>query len=53
MSVRRKNAIFTEPVLVADVEYRTWTDGGKLRRPSLKGIRERADGVQIFDLSAG
>ncbi|WP_034885492.1 non-homologous end-joining DNA ligase [Ensifer aridi] len=53
VSVRRKNAIFIEPVLVADVEYRTWTDGGKLRRPSLKGIRERADGVQIFDVSAG
>ncbi|MDW9786778.1 ATP-dependent carboligase [Sinorhizobium meliloti] len=43
VSLRRKNAVFVDPVLVAEVEYRAWTDDGKLRHASFKGIRERAD----------
>jgi len=50
VSLRRKNAVFTEPVLVADVEYRAWTDDGKLRHASFKGIRERDDDVEIYSL---
>ncbi len=50
VSLRRKNAVFTEPVLVADVEYRAWTDDGKLRHASFKGIRERADEATIYHL---
>jgi bifunctional non-homologous end joining protein LigD len=50
VDLKRKNAVFTEPVLVAEVEYRTWTDEGKLRHPSFKGIRERADDVEIYSL---
>ncbi|MGZ2478004.1 ATP dependent DNA ligase [Sinorhizobium medicae] len=41
--LRRKAAVFVEPILVADVEYRAWTDDGKLRHASFKGIRERED----------
>jgi ATP-dependent DNA ligase len=41
VNLRRKNAVFTEPVLVAEVEYRTWTGDGKLRHPSFNGIRGR------------
>ncbi|APG87564.1 DNA ligase-like protein (plasmid) [Sinorhizobium americanum CCGM7] len=52
VSLKRKSAVFTEPVLVAEIEYRAWTDEGKLRHPSFKGIRERADEVTVFDLSA-
>lgn len=40
VALRRKGAVFTEPVLVVEVEYRAWTDDGKLRHPSFKGIRE-------------
>ncbi|XEN29804.1 bifunctional non-homologous end joining protein LigD [Ensifer sp. WSM1721] len=50
VSLRRKNAVFTGPVLVAEVEYRAWTDDGKLRHPSFKGIRERADDASVFEL---
>lgn len=50
VSLRRKNAVFTEPVLVAEVEYRAWTDDGKLRHASFKGIREGADEVGVYDL---
>ncbi len=42
VSLNRKGAVFVDPVLVAEVEYRTWTDDGKLWHPSLKGIRDRA-----------
>lgn len=33
--------MFVEPALVAEVEYRAWTDDGKQRHASFKGIRER------------
>lgn len=30
---------------------RAWTDEGKLRHPSFKGIRERADDAGVFELA--
>ncbi|RVM91449.1 non-homologous end-joining DNA ligase [Sinorhizobium meliloti] len=51
VTLRRKGAVFVEPVLVADVEYRAWTDDGKLRHASFKGIRPREDEAAIFELS--
>jgi bifunctional non-homologous end joining protein LigD len=50
VSLKRKNAVFTEPRLVAEIEYRAWTDDQKLRHPSFKGIRERADDAGVFTL---
>ncbi|RVL00215.1 ATP-dependent DNA ligase [Sinorhizobium meliloti] len=50
VALRRKGAVFTEPMLVAEVEYRAWTDDGKLRHASFKGIREREDGAGVFEL---
>jgi bifunctional non-homologous end joining protein LigD len=35
-----KGAVFVEPRFVADVEYRERTQGGQLRAPSYKGLRE-------------
>lgn len=40
---RGKNLIFTRPDLLAEIEYRGWTEDGKLRHASYKGLRERAD----------
>ncbi|MHB1946980.1 MAG: DNA ligase D [Gammaproteobacteria bacterium] len=34
-----KNAIWIEPVLVAEIEFTEWTESGTLRHPSFKGIR--------------
>ncbi|HEX5896389.1 MAG TPA: non-homologous end-joining DNA ligase, partial [Thermoleophilaceae bacterium] len=34
-----KGAIFVEPSLVAQVEFREWTKSGTLRAPSFKGLR--------------
>jgi bifunctional non-homologous end joining protein LigD len=35
-----RTAVFAEPKLVADVEFREWTEGGQLRAPSYKGLRD-------------
>jgi bifunctional non-homologous end joining protein LigD len=35
-----RGAVFAEPELVAEVEFREWTDGGQLRAPSYKGLRD-------------
>jgi bifunctional non-homologous end joining protein LigD len=37
---REKNAIWVEPQLVADVEFRAWTSDGILRHASFQGLRE-------------
>ncbi|RVL15845.1 non-homologous end-joining DNA ligase [Sinorhizobium meliloti] len=50
VELKRKNAVFAEPVLVAEVEYRAWTDDGKLRHATFKGIRERADGSMVYEM---
>lgn len=36
VSLKRKDAVFVEPVLIAEVEYRAWTDDGKLRHASFQ-----------------
>ncbi|MCM5693362.1 hypothetical protein M8037_32395 [Sinorhizobium meliloti] len=51
VDLKRKGVVFTEPLLIADVEYRAWTDDGKLRHASFKGIRERADDAITFEFS--
>ncbi|MEY9196658.1 bifunctional non-homologous end joining protein LigD [Sinorhizobium fredii] len=50
VNLKRKGAIFVETVLIAEAEYRAWTQDGKLRHPSFKGIRERADDATVFEL---
>ncbi|CEK10056.1 DNA ligase D [Legionella hackeliae] len=35
-----KNAIWVNPVLIAEVEFSQWTSEGKLRHPSFKGLRK-------------
>ncbi len=38
-----KDAIWVEPVLVAEVDYTEWTREGRLRHPSYKGLRDDID----------
>ncbi|MGR9253307.1 non-homologous end-joining DNA ligase [Rhizobium leguminosarum] len=47
---RKRNAVFVRPELVAEIEYRAWTDDGKLRHSSYKGLREVQDNAAICEL---
>jgi bifunctional non-homologous end joining protein LigD len=35
-----RGSVFVAPELVAEVEFREWTEGGQLRAPSYKGLRD-------------
>jgi bifunctional non-homologous end joining protein LigD len=50
-----RGAVFSEPELVAEVEFREWTAGGSLRAPSYKGLREdkAAEEVVREDVAGG
>ena len=39
-SLARKGVVWTEPELVAEVDYRGWTADQQLRHASFKGLRE-------------
>lgn len=47
---RKRNAVFLEPKLVAEIEYRAWTHDGKLRHASYKGLREREDNADVYSM---
>jgi bifunctional non-homologous end joining protein LigD len=47
---RRKDVVWVQPTLIAEIEYRAWTDDGKLRHASYKGLRELQDNAAIFDM---
>jgi len=40
----------TPPELVAEIEFRAWTDDGKLRHASFKGLRDEADEASVYRL---
>src|SRR3954468_4461595 len=41
------NAIFTDPALVAEIEFAGWTASGMLRHPSYKGLREDVASAEV------
>lgn len=48
----RKNIVWLQPTLIAEIEYRAWTGDGKLRHASYKGLREVQDNPAVCELSA-
>ena len=50
MFERRKAARWTTPALVAEIEFRAWTEEGKLRHASYKGLRDEADENSVYEL---
>ncbi|WP_026242296.1 non-homologous end-joining DNA ligase [Rhizobium leguminosarum] len=48
---QRKNVVWLQPTLIAEIEYRAWTDDGKLRHSAYKGLREVQDGVTVYDIA--
>ncbi len=47
---RREVARWLSPELVAEIEFQAWTDDGKLRHASFKGLRDEADAADVFNL---
>lgn len=49
--IKGKNLVFAQPTLIAEIEFRGWTNDGNLRHASYKGLREVQDNAAVFDLS--
>jgi bifunctional non-homologous end joining protein LigD len=43
-----RGAHFTEPTLVAEIEFSDWTAGGSLRQPRYKGLRDDKPATQVI-----
>ncbi|UAX94727.1 non-homologous end-joining DNA ligase [Ensifer adhaerens] len=50
VTLARKGPFFCRPMLVADIEYRAWTQDGKLRHPSFKGVREMEGPAEVYEI---
>jgi bifunctional non-homologous end joining protein LigD len=48
-----RNAVFVEPELVAEIEFREWTAEGVMRAPSYKGLRDDKQSVEVTRERAG
>lgn len=48
VAVDKKAVVFAQPTLIAEIEFRAWTDDGKLRHASYKGLRDVQDNAAIY-----
>ena len=46
--VKQKDVHFVLPTLIAEIEFRAWTQDGNLRHPSYKGLRELQDNASVY-----
>lgn len=50
--VKGKNIVFSQPTLIAEINFCGWTDDGNLRHASYKGLREVQDNAPIFEIDS-
>jgi bifunctional non-homologous end joining protein LigD len=48
-----RHAVFVEPELVAEIEFREWTSDGVMRAPSYKGLRDDKEAVWVVREETG
>lgn len=44
-----KRLVFSQPTLIAEVDFRGWTTDGHLRHASYKGLREKQDNASVYE----
>ena len=49
--VGNNDVFWVHPTLIAEIEFRAWTADGKLRHAAYKGLRERQDNADVFNLT--
>jgi bifunctional non-homologous end joining protein LigD len=49
--LKGKKLVFAQPGMVVEVEFRGWSQDGKLRHASYKGVREAQDHAAVYDIS--
>ncbi|ANL49511.1 ATP-dependent DNA ligase protein (plasmid) [Rhizobium phaseoli] len=49
--LKGKRLVFSQPTLIAEIEFRGWTREGSLRHASYKGLREIQDNAAVFDMT--
>ncbi len=49
--VDESGIVWVQPALIAEIEFRAWTDSGKLRQAAYKGLRELQDNADVFRLA--
>jgi bifunctional non-homologous end joining protein LigD len=46
----KSDIVWVEPTLIAEIEFRAWTEDGKLRHAAYKSLREHQDNAGVFRL---
>ena len=46
----KRNVVWVQRTLIAEIEYRAWTSDRKLRHAAYKGLRERQDNADVYRL---
>jgi bifunctional non-homologous end joining protein LigD len=49
--MKGNHLVFAQPTLIAEIEFRGWSNDGKLRHASYKGLRDVQDNSAVFDMS--
>ena len=49
--LKGKHCVFVQPTVIAEIEFRGWTDNGSLRHASFKGLREIQDNAAVFNMN--
>jgi bifunctional non-homologous end joining protein LigD len=49
--LKRKNTTWVKPRLIAEIEYRAWTEDCMLRHASYKGLREEQDNADVYRIT--
>jgi bifunctional non-homologous end joining protein LigD len=52
VSTKGRNLVWVEPKLVAEIDYRGWSDDLSLRHASFKGLRDIEDTGEIFSINS-